>query len=384
MIAMWQTFLANEVEGLLVYELNAGQGNGVAEKNQAMMLDALVDAYQATGSTQLLEFAQDFAAELESWHREPKDWAGRPFLRVAESTYGSIGRLEVNFPLAVTDGVVSISKNGVPVSSALFLPHESAVIYLPPAEYRIELFSAAGGTRSASVLVTSAGVAVEYLLDAGASKVQGYVLRDNNDNAVPDLGDTASTGSKAFIDTNNNSLLDVGEPNSLVSAAGFYSIAVSPGGSLRSVRATTTGSATGRWTVGSASFRFQTSGLAVTAPPLSWTTRNRISGYAFHDVNGNGTLNSGEPRLTETIAFIDRNGDGKRNLGEPFAATDTSGMYSIGNLGSGGILRVVPRSGLPTVTFPSSGSYPVVISGTGQSITRSFGQRCSVSGGCGG
>jgi hypothetical protein len=389
---LWGTYLYVALDGLLVAGVRNGNdsfevnGNPISE-NQALMLDALIDAHLATGSTVLLAYAQGLADAIRSRppgeQESPREFTGRPFLRVAEATQGGIGRLEVN--LGVAGGLVTVkTAAGFPVVPTRTLPNQSAVFYLPQGTYRVELGRVGSATRSVTLAVTPAGVKIDYLDGSpSTSFLTGVIAQDNNDNGIQDAGDTTPSGARLYVDANNNGSYNAGEINQVVGTTGSYALSVPIG--ARTLRAALPAGTTSRWTAPltgvvngapSHAFTFHSPGLTVTPAAFAWTTKKRISGNVFLDVNANAVKNSAEPYLTESIVYVDTNNNGVRNLGEPFAATNTSGAYSIGNLVGGGVLRLVTRSAIPLVTLPTGGSQSVGLATPGQHATgRNFGCR---------
>jgi hypothetical protein len=390
--ALWETYLAVSPTGLLVGGLRNGDeallenGNTYAQ-NQALMLDALIDAYLATGSTTLLADAQALAIAIRgrpAAEQEPaRDSTAEPFFRVAEATHGGIGRLEVNFG-SIGGRVTVRTTTGVAIAPTKILQNQSIVVYLPQSTYKVELGHVSGPLRAVTLPVTQAGVKIDYLAGSPTTSfVTGVIVQDNNDNAIPDAGDTTPAGARIYVDANNNGSYNTGEINQVVTGTGSYVLPVPPG--VRNLRAALPTGTTSRWTAPTTSvvngvpayaFTFHTSGLSVTPAAFGWTTKKRISGNVFHDVNGNSVKNSNEPYLTESIVYLDTNNNGLRNFGEPFAPTATGGAYSIGNLTAGGNLRIVRRSAVPNVSTPATGVLPLTLSTSGQHTTgRNFGVR---------
>jgi hypothetical protein len=56
------------------------------------------------------------------------------------------------------------------------------------------------------------------------------------------------------------------------------------------------------------------------------------SGTKFHDLNGNGSRDSGEPGLARWVIWADYDDDGVRDAAEPFAYTDNEGQYVINDI----------------------------------------------------
>jgi hypothetical protein len=63
------------------------------------------------------------------------------------------------------------------------------------------------------------------------------------------------------------------------------------------------------------------------------------SGVKFHDVNGNGRRDAGEPGLSGWVIWADYNNDGVRVAGEPFGVTDNEGQYVINDIRGTYMLR---------------------------------------------
>jgi hypothetical protein len=371
---LWETFrVVGYPTGLIAYGINGSSGYGESAlgyywmEEQPAVLDALVDAYLATGSTTLLDAAETLAAAIQNppAGEEPlktRDGTADPFFRLAEATHGEIARLEVN--LGTKLGQVKIqTSTGVLVAPPWQLPNESAVIFLPQGTYRVELTPAGGAARAVTLPVTRAGARIDYQSgNPVGNLLTGFIVQDNNDNGIQDDVDSPASGARVFIDSMANYRFDSGETNQIAGPNGSYVLSAPPGACrLRAEKLT------GRWTshtdnwggTAGSTITFHTAGLTVAPASFAFTTKKRISGRVFHDLNGNMFKGSTEKYLTESIVYFDTNNNGVRNLGEPFAATDTKGAYSIGNLPAGGSLRLVRRSAVPSVTKPTTGFYSV-------------------------
>jgi hypothetical protein len=76
-----------------------------------------------------------------------------------------------------------------------------------------------------------------------------------------------------------------------------------------------------------------TSNLDDYIAPRALLVRNcSASGTKFHDLNGNGVKDAGEPGLAGFRMWADYDNDGVRDAGEPFDDTDASGNYTITNV----------------------------------------------------
>jgi probable HAF family extracellular repeat protein len=107
----------------------------------------------------------------------------------------------------------------------------------------------------------------------------------------------------------------------------------------------------------------KTSSSAVVNPAVG-----SVTGTLFDDVNGNGTIDSGEQGILDQIVFIDKNNNGKLDSGELSAVTNSAGVYTITNVPAGNVhvSEVVP-SGF-RVAAPTSRSYTVVLT-AGQTLS---------------
>ncbi len=94
-----------------------------------------------------------------------------------------------------------------------------------------------------------------------------------------------------------------------------------------------------------------------------------ISGTIYNDLNGNGSLDNGEPGLAHWLVFLDLNNDGKDDPGDPSTFTDSNGNYQFNKLAPGSYrVTEVQPSGAGYVLTPASGYVDVTVSG-GQVLT---------------
>lgn len=70
--------------------------------------------------------------------------------------------------------------------------------------------------------------------------------------------------------------------------------------------------------------------------PTAAIVRNcTISGHKYRDLNGNGTLEDGEPPIENHLIYLDLNDDNVLDAGEPTALTNAAGEYVFTNVGAG-------------------------------------------------
>ena len=94
----------------------------------------------------------------------------------------------------------------------------------------------------------------------------------------------------------------------------------------------------------------------------------------YNDLNGNGTMDEGEPYMEGWDFFLDENDNGELDEGERVASTDTSGMATFENvpLGTYNLIEVVRDGWVITEPHGFSG-YSVELTQSGQGLLGSFG-----------
>ena len=68
------------------------------------------------------------------------------------------------------------------------------------------------------------------------------------------------------------------------------------------------------------------------APQTLVVRRCAASGTKFHDLNGNGRREAGEPGLPRWVIWADYDDDGIHDVGEPFGVTDSEGRYVVNDI----------------------------------------------------
>src|SRR5262249_39752786 len=93
-----------------------------------------------------------------------------------------------------------------------------------------------------------------------------------------------------------------------------------------------------------------------------------ISGQQFHDINGNGVKQPGEPALSGWTVFLDLNNNTGLETDEPRTVTDAQGNYTFAGLPPGTyVLRELFQAGW-SPALPSS-DFNTVTVGPGQNLT---------------
>jgi|GEM_PF-7011716 len=159
--------------------------------------------------------------------------------------------------------------------------------------------------------------------------ISGQVYNDLNMNGAIDTGDQGLVGWTVFLDANNNSTLDNGEPSVVTNSQGVYTFASVGPGTYRVREQLPAG-----WTQTTATFvtvaaRSGTNVDATTNPGLNLGNflTATVSGNVFDDTNANTTLDPGEPGLPGFTVYIDRNANGILDAGERTTSTDANGNY---------------------------------------------------------
>jgi protocatechuate 3,4-dioxygenase beta subunit len=210
------------------------------------------------------------------------------------------------------------------------------------------------------------------------SNISGQVFNDLNGNGIKDPGEPGLAGWTVFVDLNNSGVLEANDPRAVTNAQGNYSLAgLAPGTYvLREVLQT-------GWTQTAPAAGFQTVTIddissRVTGIDFGDFRLVSISGNVWNDYDGDGVRQSNEPGLAGWTVFLDTLGHGVPEPGEPLALTDSTGNYTLTNIGPGTFpLREVLEDGWRQ-TAPAGGSFNITTT-SGNNVTgRDFGNRTGV------
>jgi uncharacterized repeat protein (TIGR01451 family)/uncharacterized repeat protein (TIGR02543 family) len=159
--------------------------------------------------------------------------------------------------------------------------------------------------------------------------LRGHKFEDANRDGVHQASESPLGGWTIYVDYNDNSVLDPGEPSSVTLPNGNYGI---------------TGIAAGTWSVREVGQPDWTcsapAGCAhrITFTPdsevdgkdfLNWAPA-RVTGHVWDDLEVDDVRDANEPRLPGWIVYVDYNGNGKLDAGDISTVTDVHGNYSIG------------------------------------------------------
>ncbi len=210
--------------------------------------------------------------------------------------------------------------------------------------------------------------------------LSGVKFLDSNRNGVRDDSEPLLADWTIYIDSNDNGQLDDGEPSVVTGADGSYAFEnLKPGSYV--LRELLTGKDGWIQTLPGEenSYRYlvnvYSEGTA-TAVDFGNLMINGITGTKWHDINGNGVRDLGEPVLSGWMIYVDLNNNGTLDQGEPFQVTDTNGSYTFEGLDPGTyVLREVMQDGwLQTFPGPNANQrHRVELSGDTNSNVYNFG-----------
>ena len=230
------------------------------------------------------------------------------------------------------------------------------------------------------------------------SVIRGTVFADTDRNGVRGATERGlAAGITVYLDLNDNSRLDAGEPQTApspdlfftptVDEAGTYSFThLAPGSyTVRTIlpdllSATPAAELTHVVTIVAAQDK---SGVDTAAQ----YRRNEIHGVKFNDVDGDHQQGAEEPRVAGSTIFLDLDRDNVRDVDEPSTVTAEDGSYSFRDLNPGAyVVREIVSSGYessyPTtvdgILWPGGVSNPAVGNVTPSSITSSLTEGASL------
>lgn len=214
--------------------------------------------------------------------------------------------------------------------------------------------------------------------------ISGTIFNDSNLNSIKDNGESGFAGRLVYLDSNNNGVVNPGEPTTISGGNGLYVFSNLAAGSY-SVRMACTNNftqtfpvANGAQTVNlgvngrvSADFGSAETGASCDEGP----PRATVSGVVFIDTDNDQIRDAGEAGVAGITVYADLNNNCIVGIGEPTAVTDANGVYRMTNLvagsynlkvaqtpgylGTGGCTGVQVNVGA-TGTTSASPSFPVV------------------------
>lgn len=137
--------------------------------------------------------------------------------------------------------------------------------------------------------------------------IRGTVFDDADADGSRDAEEAGVSGAWAYLDLDNDAVRDAEEPASQTNLAGSFTITNLDAGNytlrVESIAGRRlTSAATRAVSLGA--------GQTVTGQDFAVTTKAAVSGVAFDDVNGNGTLDAGEAKFNSSRVYVDSNNNG--------------------------------------------------------------------------
>ena len=199
--------------------------------------------------------------------------------------------------------------------------------------------------------------------------ITGSIFKDANANGKKDSNEAGLSGIKVYLDTNKNGTLDSGEISTTTTSSGEYEFTGLAPGSYRVSTVNPGGYYVDSPSANYADVSVATATTAATGPVFAYEPKTAsISGTVFNDINGNGKQDSGEKALAGFEVYIDVNKDGKYDSGDFMVTSNSSGIWSFGDLIAGTYqIRIVPLSGYSTTT--AGGTLKTITVAVGQAAT---------------
>ncbi|HET6246148.1 MAG TPA: SdrD B-like domain-containing protein [Tepidisphaeraceae bacterium] len=161
----------------------------------------------------------------------------------------------------------------------------------------------------------------------GSAAVTGTVINDaNGDHVFQPATEHFQAGITAFVDYNDNGILDAGEPSAISDSSGNFTIKnVADGTWYVDVVTGNNGFRRTLPVAGTDSFRVTLTGNNTAGVGIfGVTTTAYVGGTLFNDSNGNGVQDPHETPLAGWKVYIDLNNDGILESNEPTAQTVTT------------------------------------------------------------
>jgi hypothetical protein len=210
----------------------------------------------------------------------------------------------------------------------------------------------------------------------------GVVFEDMNADGSRQEGDPGMPGVVVYADLNGNGARDEGEPHTTTDANGHYSVSVPLG--TTTIRQETPAGATCSFPVTCS----HTVDLPKNDPPApppvdaratdptgldfgNWHPAS-VTGVLRNDVDGDGVADVGDGAIPGGFVFADLNGNGTLDIGEPSASTAADGSYALTGLKPGGyvVRHVVP--GGRSCTAPANCNHNLTLVSGASSANRDF------------
>jgi len=228
---------------------------------------------------------------------------------------------------------------------AVFPKRVSSLTPLRTADFKIQVEDGKGGADTQSFTVT---VAPQL-----SGNIVGTLFRDANRDSIRQTDETALNGWRVFIDSNGNGYRDPGEKFTTTDVSGVYRFDRLTAG----VYPIAVEMRAGFDPVPQAQVEVLSRSTTVWDVAVVPVATGQVRGVVRHDDSGR--------LLGHFRVFADLNGNGSLELGEPVTMTDSLGAYVLSGLAAGAYsVRVSPPAGWMT-TSPNSSAHDVVLADNG-------------------
>ena len=242
---------------------------------------------------------------------------------------------------------------------------------------------AAGQTSTVTLNVTSnTRYSANFFVTAANSStiggIAGQVYNDANGNGSFDPAELPLQGRTVYIDSNDNGVLDSGEPTAVTDSSGNYffsgltAVTYEVRLYLPSGLTATAGSQSVTLNSG-VNGLYTYAGVNFGSPAYTGT----VTGEVYNDVNDNGTLDTGETGLYGRTVYVDANNNGVLDLGELSTTTDGNGKYTLSGVPAG---TAIIRQVLPSGSTGSPAYYSVGVPYNQTLTSQNFGSYAPMAG----
>jgi uncharacterized delta-60 repeat protein len=223
--------------------------------------------------------------------------------------------------------------------------------------------------------------------------IAGIVFDDANGNGIEDGSEQQLAGRTVYLDTNDNSVLDSGEPSVVTTGTGLYDFdfkvqagnyilrEVVPPGSVETTRGMFEGVNGSTFSVDNV-VRVPADLVVPAKQGFFFATKavvgGSISGTIYNDANANGRRDSGEAGVAGITVYDDPNNNVKLDAGELTTVTDANGAYTLAGLSSGSYkIRQTLQSGWTQTTPANNYGWTITLAANQQLAGKDFGTKQS-------